>query len=346
MAEIRWRSSEEVSDFRSIEALAAGLSDSNAASTQEPKPEGISMKETSDQSPATERASPRYAAIDAWAPADIVEAMLEAQMAAVSAVHGARSAIESAAIAAEARLQERGRLIYAGAGTSGRLAVQDGAELTPTFGWPQDRLVLLLAGGDDALLQSVEGAEDQADRAAERMAALSIGADDVLIAVAASGTTPFTLECLRIAKRLGALTIGIANNNGTPILVEADHPIFLDTGPEPIAGSTRLKAGTAQKIVLNTLSSLLMILMGKVYQGLMVDMVTVNEKLMKRGERILAQLSGRSRDDARDALRSARGNIKIAALLLRGCDLNAAEQLLAQAGGRLRTALEGLSEAD
>jgi N-acetylmuramic acid 6-phosphate etherase len=272
--------------------------------------------------------------------------MLEAQMAAVAAVHDARSAIEAAAIAAEARLRDRGRLVYVGAGTSGRLAIQDGAELTPTFGWPHDRLVLLLAGGDDALLKSVEGAEDQVNRASELMAKHAIGADEVLIAVAASGTTPFTLECLRTAKRRGALTIGIANNKGTPILTEADYPIWLDTGSEPIAGSTRLKAGTAQKVALNTFSSLLMILMGKVYEGLMIEMVIVNEKLARRGERILAQLSGRSEDDVRGALTEAHGNIKVAALLLRGCDLNSAKQLLARVGGHLRAALNCLNNED
>jgi N-acetylmuramic acid 6-phosphate etherase len=287
----------------------------------------------------TERASPRYSKIDAWLPADILEAMVEAQFAAVAAVHGARSAIEAAAVAAEGRLRKQGRLIYAGAGTSGRLAIQDGAELAPTFGWPQDRLVLLLAGGDEALMKSVEGAEDQVHYASDLFEEHAVVADDVLIAVAASGTTPFTLECLRIAKRRGTLTIGIANNPGTPILIEADHAIWLDTGHEPIAGSTRLKAGTAQKITLNTLSSLLMILLGKVHDGLMIDMVIVNQKLARRGERILVQLSGRSGADVREALSKAGGNIKVAALLLQGCDLGSAKQMLEQAGGHLRAAL-------
>src|SRR5262245_46416018 len=145
----------------------------------------------------------------------------------------------------EARLRERGRLVYAGAGTSGRLAVQDGAELMPTFSWPEERLLLLMAGGNKALLQSVEGAEDEVEHAVRLVRQHNINADDVLIAVAASGTTPFTLACMREAKARGALTIGIANNRGTPILEEAEHPVWLDTGSEPIAGSTRMKAGTA-----------------------------------------------------------------------------------------------------
>src|SRR5688572_594493 len=184
----------------------------------------------------TERPSPRYAGIDLWEPADVLDAMIEGQFAAVAAVRAARPQLEKAAVAMEARLRERGRLVYAGAGTSGRLAVQDGAELTPTFGWPNDRLLLLIAGGRDALLQSVEGAEDDIANARQLIGQHGIGADDVVVAVAASGTTPFTLACLRESRTRGALTVGIANNQGTPVLQESHHPIFLDTGPEPIAG--------------------------------------------------------------------------------------------------------------
>jgi N-acetylmuramic acid 6-phosphate etherase len=213
----------------------------------------------------TERPSPRYSDIDVWDPSDIAEAMIEGQFTAVAAVRAATFALVEAALAAEARLRNRGRLVYVGAGTSGRLAVQDGAELIPTFSWPQDRLLLLIAGGKDALLRSVEGAEDGVDQAIRLVQQHEIGANDVLIAVAASGTTPFTLSCLREARRRGALTIGIANNRGTPILEEADYPIWLDTGAEPIAGSTRMKAGTAQRITLNVFSSVVMILLGRVY---------------------------------------------------------------------------------
>src|SRR5215472_16629671 len=173
----------------------------------------------------TEQASPRYADIDLWSSADILHAMIEGQMAAVAAVRAALPAIEQAALATEARLRQGGRLVYAGAGTSGRLAVQDGAELMPTFNWPRDRLLLLMAGGRDALLQAVEGAEDEVEQARSAVRQHAIGRNDVLIAVAASGTTPFTLSCLREAKGQGALTIGIANNRGTPILEEAEHPI-------------------------------------------------------------------------------------------------------------------------
>jgi N-acetylmuramic acid 6-phosphate etherase len=287
----------------------------------------------------TERPSPRYSGIDVWEPADILDAMIEGQLAAAAAVRAARGAIERAALASQARLKQGGRLVYAGAGTSGRLAVQDGAELMPTFSWPRDRLVLLMAGGRDALLQSVEGAEDEVEQARSLVRRHGIGPNDVLIAVAASGTTAFTVSCLREAKGRGALVIGIANNRGTPILEEADHPIWLDTGTEPIAGSTRMNAGTAQRIVLTVLSSLVMILLGRVYEGLMVDLQAVNEKLVRRSENILLRLTRRSRDDVREALSKADGNLKLAVLLLYGCDLQEATGILQRSDGELRPAL-------
>jgi N-acetylmuramic acid 6-phosphate etherase len=286
----------------------------------------------------TERHSPRYSAIDVWSPADILDAMIEGQFAAVAAVRAVRTAIEEAVLAIEPRLRDGGRLVYAGAGTSGRLAVQDGAELMPTFSWPAERVVLLIAGGAEALVRSVEGAEDESEEAIALVRRHALGASDVLIAVAASGTTPFTLACLREAKKRGALTIGIANNLGTPLLEEAEHPVLLDTGPEPIAGSTRMKAGTAQRIALNLLSSLVMIRLGRVYRGLMVDLKAVNKKLMRRSEKILLDLSGRSREEVREALQEANGSVKIAFLLLEGCDLDDARNVLDRAGGQLRAA--------
>jgi len=286
----------------------------------------------------TERHSPRYAASDLWNAADILDAMIEGQFAAVAAVRAARPALDEAAVAMEPRLREGGRLVYAGAGTSGRLAVQDGAELMPTFGWPQDRLLLLIAGGREALLRSIEGAEDETEQAVELLRRHAIDASDVLIAVAASGTTPFTVACLREAKQRGALTIGIANNRETPLLEQAEHPIWLDTGAEPIAGSTRMKAGTAQRIALNVLSSLVMIRLGRGYEGLMVDLYPVNKKLAQRSEAILRQLSGRNREEVRDAIGRANGSVKIALLLLDGCELAEAREALDRSGGELRAA--------
>ena len=293
---------------------------------------------------STERPSPRYSDIDVWEPSDIIEAMIEGQFTAVAAVRAARFALADATLAAEARLRNGGRLVYVGAGTSGRLAVQDGAELVPTFSWPQDRLLLLMAGGKDALLQSVEGAEDEVEQAVRLVQQHEIDVNDVLIAVAASGTTPFTLSSLREAKKRGALTIGIANNRDTPILAEADYPIFLDTGAEPIAGSTRMKAGTAQRIILNVFSSVVMILLGRVYDGLMVDLQAVNQKLVRRSESILRRLTGRSHEQACEALRQANGNVKLAVLLLHGCSLQQATNVLDRARGQLRAALAAIGK--
>jgi N-acetylmuramic acid 6-phosphate etherase len=288
---------------------------------------------------STEGPSSRYAGIDLWQADEIVDAMIEAQFDAVAAARAAREALQQAAIAMEARLRFRGRLVYAGAGTSGRLAVQDGAELMPTFSWPEERLVLLMAGGREALLRAVEGAEDEADQARCLVRRHVIDRHDVVIAVAASGTTPFTLACLREAKARGALTIGIANNPGTPLLAESDHPVLLDTGAEPIAGSTRLKAGTAQKIALNVLSSVLMILLGRVYRGLMVDVQATNRKLVQRSEEMLVRLTSCDHEAARDALRRANGSVKLAVLLLNGCSVDDGLRLIAQANGRLGAAL-------
>lgn len=292
----------------------------------------------------TERASPRYSDIDLWEPRDILDSLIESQMAAVAAVRAALPGIEFAAAAVESRLRAGGRLIYAGAGTSGRLAVQDGAELVPTFNWPQDRLLLLMAGGSDALLRSTEGAEDETEQAIRLTRSHSVGSSDALIAVAASGTTPFTVACLREAKQCGALTVGVANNQSTPLLDEAACPIWLETGAEPIAGSTRMKAGTAQRVLLNLLSTLVMIRLGRVHQGLMVDVQAINAKLVVRSENILRKLSGRPTDEVRKALQEARGNVKLAMLLLQGVSLERATDLLEHADGRLRRALRLVSD--
>jgi N-acetylmuramic acid 6-phosphate etherase len=294
----------------------------------------------------TERPSPRYSGIDLWDPSDILEAMIEGQFAAVAAVRAARPAIERASLAMEARLKDLGRLIYVGAGTSGRLAVQDGAELMPTFSWPPERLVLLIAGGEKALTHAVEGAEDEVKQAHALIKKHDVGASDVLIAVAASGTTPFTLACLRGAKKKGALTIGIANNAGTPLLAEAHHPILLETESEPIAGSTRMKAGTAQRITLSLLSSLLMIRLGRVYNGMMVEVQPTNRKLAQRSEAMLMHLTGRQAKDVQGALARAKGSIKLAVLLLKGCEFDEAKRALARAKGRLRIAIAELGKRD
>ena len=281
--------------------------------------------------PSTEGVSPRYAGIETWPPGSILEALLESQLAAVAAVRPALPALEQAAEAAAARLRRGGRLAYAGAGTSGRIAVQDGAELPPTFDWPRDRLVLLMAGGVGALVEAIEGAED----VATGVDAASLGAGDVLLGLAASGATPYTVACIRVARAAGALTVGFANSAGAPLLEVAEHAIVLPTGAEPVAGSTRLGAGTAQKVALNLFSTLVMMRLGRVYRGQMVDMLARNAKLKRRAQRMLCGLAGVTAEAAEVALEAAGGQLKLALLLLRGYDRAGAEAALARAVGDL-----------
>jgi N-acetylmuramic acid 6-phosphate etherase len=286
---------------------------------------------------STESADPRFADLDAWPTARAVEAMWEGQLSAVEAVRRALPQITLAAEAAAERLSGDGRLIYVGAGTSGRIAVQDGAELGPTFGWPAERLVFAMAGGEAALLNSVEGAEDDADDGAGQMA--SAGPDEVVIGVAASGATPFTLAAIKEARPRGALTIGLANNQGAPLLDAAEFPVLLDTGSEVLAGSTRMKAGTAQKTALNLISTAIMIRLGRVYKGQMVDMQLSNAKLRKRAVTMVAGLAGSGEAEAAAALAASGGRIKAAVLVAMGRSVGEAEAALAANGGNLRRAL-------
>ena len=268
--------------------------------------------------PATEGTDPRYLHLAEWPSEVALDALLEAQLAAVAAVRPALAAIAAAADEAATRLRRGGRLIYCGAGTSGRIGVQDGAELPPTFNWPRNRLALLIAGGNQALTEAVENAEDRTDQAASDIATLAPTVDDVLIAIAASGATPYPLACLRLAAQAGALTIAVANSAGAPLLAAAAHPILLETGAEPVAGSTRLKAGTSQKVALNLLSTTIMLRLGHVYRGQMVDMQARNEKLRGRAVRMVRGLTGCSDAAARDSLAATDGQVKAAILVVHG----------------------------
>jgi N-acetylmuramic acid 6-phosphate etherase len=293
----------------------------------------------SDTLPRTELADPRTLDLDAWPTLTALHALWEGQMAAVAAVRPALTAISAAAEAAASRLRRNGRLIYCGAGTSGRLGVLDGSELAPTFDWPLERTLFLLAGGTDALTRAVENAEDRADLAEQDVAAAKINDCDVLLAIAASGATPYVLACAAGARAQWALTIGIANSPAAPLFDVCDHAILLDTGAEAIAGSTRMKAGTAQKVVLNLLSTQIMLLLGRVWRGQMVDMVARNEKLRRRALRMVRGLTGASEEQARDALAQAGGKAKLAILLLNGMDPDQAATRLAAAGGQLGAVL-------
>ena len=266
--------------------------------------------------------------------------ILAEHVSAARAVQRAGSAIDSAVEKMVTRLEVAGsRIFYAGAGTSGRQAVADGAELPPTFGWSEDRVVYCMAGFPASLWQSIEGAEDNVDAAQKLVSLYAVNEHDVLIAVAASGTTPFTGECLREAKKRGALTIGIANNNSSPILTESECPIFLDTGSEPIAGSTRMKAGTAQRIVLNTLSTLVMADLGYVYHGEMVNVHAKCTKIDTRRVKMVMRLTDCSEERARDSLSQADGDVRIAVLLTKGWDLLGAQCLLEITDEKLGPAL-------
>jgi len=287
----------------------------------------------------TEAADPRFVDIDEWPTAMAVGAMLEGQLAAVAAIHNQVDLIARAAEAAAARLRQGGRLAYAGAGTSGRIAVQDGVELTPTYGWPGERLIFLLAGGRAAMMASVEGAEDDMADARSAVVAERIGPTDVVIGVAASGRTPFTIAAIEAARLAGALTIGIANNPDTPLCAASEFAIVADTGSEAIAGSTRMKAGTAQKVILNLLSTAMMLRAGLVYRGLMVNMKVSNDKLTDRAVAMVAGIAEVDRDRAAAALAAAGKDIKPAVLVARGASLAEATSLLADVHGDLRSAL-------
>ncbi len=291
---------------------------------------------------STEETDPSFADLDLWPTRDAVLAMARGQSHAAATVLAQSEAIAAAAEAAAGRLRGGGgRLIYAGAGTSGRIAVQDGVELVPTFGWEEGRLVYALAGGMDALLRSVEGAEDDEAAGAAAIRDAKAGVDDVVIAVAASGRTPYTVAALRTGAEAGALTIGIANNPGTPLLAAAAHPILLETGAEIVAGSTRMKAGTAQKIALNLFSTAVMLRLGRVYKGLMVDMRPTNRKLRERALAMVGAVAGVDRPAAKAALDRAGGDIKQAILVAMGAG-EGAETVLREAKGDLRAAIAAI----
>lgn len=280
----------------------------------------------------------RFSRSDEWPAVESLGAMIDHQQAAFCAVRSAVPALGGAVCAAAERLRTRGRLIYTGAGASGRLAVQDGVELWPTFGWPNDRLVYLMAGGAGALVQSVEGAEDDGETGRREAEALALDSADVVIAVAASGTTPYTRGVVAAGSAAGALTIGFANNSGAPLLAEVELPVLLQTGPEFLAGSTRMCAGTAQKMALNLFSTQLMIELGRVYQGYMVNVVATNAKLVRRSQGIIQAITGCAPEAAAAAWQASGNDIRLAVLLVDGLERPEAEARLERANGDLRHA--------
>jgi N-acetylmuramic acid 6-phosphate etherase/N-acetylglucosamine-6-phosphate deacetylase len=271
---------------------------------------------------------------------EIVRAFLEQEAAAQHVLAGAAAALAALADAVAGRLAAGGRLFYAGAGTSGRLALLDAVECGPTFGVPAGVIIPILAGGDAAFLHAVEGAEDDAAAAETVLAGHGLIAADALVGIAASGATPFTLAAVKYAAGVGVLTGAIVNNAGTPIAAAADIAIVVATGAEMIAGSTRLSAGTVQKVALNVLSSTVMIRLGKTYGPFMVDVRATNAKLRRRAVRMVMRLADVEEAAAAAALAAAGWHVKTAVAMLRlGVDAAVAGQKLAAAGGSLRRAL-------
>jgi N-acetylmuramic acid 6-phosphate etherase len=291
----------------------------------------------------TEHISPRFIDLDSWSTGEMTAAMHDGQLAACAAVKPALPAINAAVDDAVAALKRGGRLVYAGAGTSGRIAIQDGAELRPTYDWPSERLVFVMAGGMQAMVSSVEGAEDDEASGAEAMTQAGVGQNDVVIAVAASGTTPFTVGALRCAGERGALCIAVANNRGAALFQFARHKILIETGTEVLAGSTRMQAGTAQKIVLNLFSTAVMVKLGRVYRGLMVSMRASNAKLLRRAQIIVSQIVGCDEDAAAEFVQRADGDVKLAVLLALGWEHNDAIEALLRHEGSLRGVIDELA---
>jgi N-acetylmuramic acid 6-phosphate etherase/N-acetylglucosamine-6-phosphate deacetylase len=287
----------------------------------------------------TERARAELADLDERGTLDIVRTFLAQERAAQLALGTEAGALAALADAVAARLAAGGRLFYAGAGTSGRLALLDAVECGPTFGVPEGLIVPILAGGDAAFLRAVEGAEDSAAAAESALAAAGFGPGDVLVGIAASGATPFTLGAVRYARAAGGLAGAIVNNAGGPIAAAAEIAVTIVSGAEVIAGSTRLSAGTVQKIALNVLSSTVMIRLGKVFGPHMVDMRATNAKLRRRAIRMVVAIAGCDEAAAAAALTAADMHVKTAVLVARGMEACEARALLEQASGSLRRAL-------
>lgn len=294
--------------------------------------------------PATEAINDRTRDFDVRPLAEQARLMNEEDHRVPAAVQAVLPQIVDAVARIAGSLRRGGRLVYVGAGTSGRLAVLDAAECPPTFGVDPGRVQAVLAGGPRALTEAVEGAEDDGRAGEHEIDRRAIGADDVVVGVAASGSTPFVLTAVRRARARGALTIALTCARGSPLVSACDLAIVPDVGPEVIAGSTRLKAGTAQKLALNMLSTLTMVQLGKVYGNLMVDLRATNEKLRRRAVRIVAAAAAVPGAEAEAALARAGGHVPVAIVMIgAGVSAGEAAQRLARAGGNVRHALRGTS---
>lgn len=288
----------------------------------------------------TETRNPHTMELDRMSELEIVTAMNQEDAKVPQAVSRCLPQIAQAAAFAVEAFRSGGRMFYLGAGTSGRLGVLDAAECPPTFGVPREMVVGLIAGGDQAFTTAIEGAEDSLTLAEEDLKAHDLSGRDFVVGIAASGRTPYVLGGLEYAKSLGCHTAAIACNAGSAVGRAAELAIEVDCGPEVLTGSTRLKSGTAQKLILNMISTASMVRMGKVYQNLMVDVVQTNEKLCVRAENIVMQATGVDRTEARRVIDEAGGSAKTAiTMILAGCTAQQAAQRLEAAGGFVRAAI-------
>ncbi|MGW2669053.1 N-acetylmuramic acid 6-phosphate etherase [Streptomyces sp. NPDC001272] len=288
----------------------------------------------------TEAFRPELAEIDRLPTLEVVRLMNAEDATVPAAVAAQLEPIAAAVDAIAGRMARGGRLIYAGAGTAGRLGVLDASECPPTFDTDPAQVVGLIAGGPGAMVTAVEGAEDSPELAAEDLTALALTREDTVVGVSASGRTPYAIGAVAFARTRGALTVGLSCNAGSALAAAAEHGIEVVTGPELLTGSTRLKAGTAQKLVLNLISTVTMIRLGKTYGNLMVDVRATNEKLRARSRRIVALATGAPDAEIEAALTATGGEVKDAVLvLLGGVDAPTATALLTAARGHLREAL-------
>lgn len=289
--------------------------------------------------PQTEAVNPKTAGLDELSSVELVRVLAQEQQSATDAVVAQAQRLAIAVDAISARLSAGGTLHYVGAGTSGRIGYLDASEMPPTFGTDPALVRGHIAGGTVALTRAVEGAEDDGHAGADEMRG-NVRAGDAVVGVSASGGAAYVVRAIETARELGAWTLGVSNSDDSPLLRAADLAIWLSTGPEPLAGSTRLKAGTSQKILLNTLSTAVMVRLGKVYDNLMVDVVATNVKLRRRALRLVMRLSSVDELSARTLLEGAAGNVKVAAVM--GCknvDAARAREILERCGGYLRKAL-------
>jgi N-acetylmuramic acid 6-phosphate etherase len=288
----------------------------------------------------TEQPNPRSEQIDQLSTLEVLQLMNEEDAKVAQVVQAALPDIAQAVDAIVAGIEKGGRLVYVGAGTSGRLGVLDAAECVPTFNTPPNLVIGIIAGGEVALTTAIEGAEDSVENGWRDLEAIDLNKRDIVVGIAASGRTPYVLGAVAYATEVGLVTIGIACNSPAPLLDAAQIKIGIPVGPEIITGSTRLKAGTAQKMVLNMLSTASMVRLGKVYGNRMVDLRATNKKLVHRAEWIVADIAQVSLDEAQRLLMLAENDVKVAIVVARlHVTPDEARHMLVTAGGRLRTVI-------